>query len=507
MPNPHPALITCSTNNIGDDIQSLAVSGMMPEVAICIDRERISDFVLPAKAVIAGWYKHDATDWPPHPNIKTMFVGFHAFHSSCVTDHIDYLKTVGSIGCRDQSTQELCSRNGLDAYFSGCVTLTLPQLDVEPSGLPLFIDVPAPEGINHMRCSTFLAESNPQRRLELAQERLRVIASASCVVTTRLHAALPAAAMGIPVLLIPPPNDPRFKGLLQFVHHLRKHDDLLVAGFVKEPQPNPNAELRQSVAQQIRGRVADFYGRHEESGLSSEVGGGRDQVQVNGSGVSEAEDAAISGVEKEKGGAGGANSRASVGLVTLWTPEISDWCLRHAKDKEKYCKIHELAYYAYDRKIDEMRAPTWSKILALQEHLGSHDWLFWIDADTSITNPDFDVRSLCLDGYDLVITHDHSGFNAGIFLIRNTAKSHDFLERVWNNEITTFHFEQTSMSQVMMTMPDLKVKVLPKRSMNSYWFDHRPGDFIFHAAGEPGEMKTKLLTVFANTASAGLEGH
>lgn len=192
--------------------------------------------------------------------------------------------------------------------------------------------------------------------------------------------------------------------------------------------------------------------------------------------------------------------RIRAALVTLWTPKIEGWCKRFSDEKAAYCRRWDLGYHAYGDRIDESREPTWSKVPALRRHLADYDWLFWIDADAAITNPHLDVRDLCDDHFDLIVTHDHSGFNAGIFLIRNSAIGAEFLARVWDRNIADYHFEQSAMIQIMAEMPEIKVKVVPRRTMNSYWFDHRPGDFIIHAAGESNDAKGKLLTVFSNAA-------
>lgn len=188
----------------------------------------------------------------------------------------------------------------------------------------------------------------------------------------------------------------------------------------------------------------------------------------------------------------------NLGLVTLWTSKISGWCLRHANDKASYCRKWKFRFYGYDRILEPSRAPTWSKIIALRKNLAKHDWLLWLDADAVITNFDFDARDLCDDAFDMIITHDHGGFNAGIFLIRNTPICEEFLERVWAHNISVHHYEQTAMIEIMKQMPDLRVKVIPKRLMNSYWFDHRHGDFIFHAAGQTNAEKSERMAEFAN---------
>ncbi len=59
----------------------------------------------------------------------------------------------------------------------------------------------------------------------------------------------------------------------------------------------------------------------------------------------------------------------------------------------------------------------------------------WLDADTIVTNPEIRLESLLprsTSGPDFVITVDGGGYNAGIWLLRSTAWSYDFLDRWWN---------------------------------------------------------------------------
>lgn len=252
-------IVCCSTYNLGDDIQTYAVSLLMPVPEYYVNRESISNWVPACKVVMAGWYKHLELDWPPHENIIPLFLAFHAAAKNCISEHIDYLAKWTPIGCRDLHTVELCRGYGLEAYFSGCVTLTLRPLEVPPLHKPIFIDVTVPEGIDHAKGNVWISGDQPGQRLEKARQRLEWLASASCVVTSRLHVALPCAAMGVPVLLIPPPNDGRFSGLLQFVNHLEAYDEDAIRRFVECPMENPNPGKRMEVADEIRRRVAEFY--------------------------------------------------------------------------------------------------------------------------------------------------------------------------------------------------------------------------------------------------------
>ncbi|MEU4312080.1 glycosyltransferase [Nocardia sp. NPDC024068] len=187
---------------------------------------------------------------------------------------------------------------------------------------------------------------------------------------------------------------------------------------------------------------------------------------------------------------------APIGVVTLWTPEIAHWARPHAEDKYAYCARHGFAFYGYAGVFTTARAPHWSKIPAVQRHLGDHDWIYWTDADAAITNFDVDLRDLCDDDYDLIVTHDELGLNSGSFLLRNNARGIQLLRSTWRHEVSGLFYEQTAMTRAIALHPELRVKVVAKRSMNSFWNEHRPGDFIMHAAGQPTDAKIALLDAF-----------
>ena len=72
---------------------------------------------------------HNAQHWPPSSKIIPFYVAVH--FNSTVKDKllsdesIAYLKKYEPIGCRDTNTVKLLQSKGINAYFSGCMTLTL----------------------------------------------------------------------------------------------------------------------------------------------------------------------------------------------------------------------------------------------------------------------------------------------------------------------------------------------------------------------------------------------
>lgn len=119
--------------NIGDYVQALASSQFIPKLDGFIDRdEELKDYDgNPCKVIMNGWYMHSPQNWPPSELIDPLFVSFHL--NSTVKEEmlssssIAYLKEHQPIGCRDFKTQELLTSHGVDAYFSGCLTLTLGE--------------------------------------------------------------------------------------------------------------------------------------------------------------------------------------------------------------------------------------------------------------------------------------------------------------------------------------------------------------------------------------------
>jgi hypothetical protein len=117
--------------NIGDYIQSLAASQFFGnEVDFFLDREGLNDYCGEKVALFMnGWFMHNPLNWPPSSRIFPKFIAFHM--NSMVYEHllsnesVTYFKKYEPIGCRDYKTATLLQEKGVNAYFSGCLTLTL----------------------------------------------------------------------------------------------------------------------------------------------------------------------------------------------------------------------------------------------------------------------------------------------------------------------------------------------------------------------------------------------
>lgn len=174
-------------------------------------------------------------------------------------------------------------------------------------------------------------------------------------------------------------------------------------------------------------------------------------------------------------------------LLHLHTPSIAALGELSLSTKTPYAAKWGLGLHAYTHSLDYCRPASWSKVLACRMALERGvDWVWWLDADAAITNPDIDVRGLCDTDYDFLVGADFNGFNAGSFLMRNSAESLRFLNAVWNRTDCMNHcwWEQKAMMEVLAATPDIcRVKYIDKRLINSYPDDWQPGDLVFHCPG------------------------
>lgn len=126
------AVSTVPAINIGDYVQALASSQFYPRVDGFIEREHLKEYEgEESRVIMNAYYMHDGKHWPPSDKIDPLFVSTHInslvrkdFESQ---ESMDYMIKHAPFGCRDYDTKAFLENNGIDAYFSGCMTLTLGQ--------------------------------------------------------------------------------------------------------------------------------------------------------------------------------------------------------------------------------------------------------------------------------------------------------------------------------------------------------------------------------------------
>lgn len=263
-------LLTYKTTNIGDDVQSIAASRFLPQIDYYFDRDDIESTYIKknhiVKIIMNGWYMERPFKWPPTnrqivPLLTSMFVtGAYdgeakvAFQAK---ESIKFLTKHSPVGARSRSTESFLKQIGVDSHFSGCMTLTLKADKPKKKNIILAIDVSNDilnvikfrnRGKKIITLSTHVAKEfmSISDRMLIARYFLDLYASAGCVITTRLHSALPCLALETPVLLLDDKSklEPdRFDGLLELVHHSSSEDFINNSASifnVNNPPKNPD---------------------------------------------------------------------------------------------------------------------------------------------------------------------------------------------------------------------------------------------------------------------------
>jgi hypothetical protein len=297
-PDQRLALLAYDTLNLGDDVQALAALRLMPRVDHLVFRDKLAEFQAEpgtrARIILNGWFM-GSKSWPPPPTLEPLFVSFHlgqyryseyfnrlerSFLFSRTQRHfmlsdksLAYFKRHEPIGCRDLPTMATLRAEGIDAYFSACLTLTLktdaidqprrdilivePNLDVGE----LFRAVPPAlqDRVVFLSQQTSL-RSPPALRMNTAADLLERYARAHLVITSRLHCALPCLALGTPVLFVTPRHDlKRFEGIAELLT-IPKTADGRLAESIPWASPTPNPTAFRPLADKLEARVRDFIG-------------------------------------------------------------------------------------------------------------------------------------------------------------------------------------------------------------------------------------------------------
>ena len=150
------------------------------------------------------------------------------------------------------------------------------------------------------------------------------------------------------------------------------------------------------------------------------------------------------------------------------------------------------------------RAPTFGKIkLALAACVGRQGyWMLWSDADAMPVNHSVHIESLIDDRYDLAVSVDWLMINAGVILMKCSAWTTGFLERVYKaREFDDARaLDQSAFQHFFDNDPSTAEHVyyIPKRLINVYVEEYQPGDFMLHMAGKLYEATTEGALAIAH---------
>jgi len=231
--------------NLGDNIIVLALNyiyerlGILKEDIVYINKDSTRKYdgeyiILPAAVNL--WDSSLDMRFPMSSHIYPIFISVVANRDVFIErpDLVRYFNKFEPIGCRDEQTLELFRNHGIEAYLMGCHTICFPRRKEAPQNGKIFLVDTAKELEEYIpdkvrgKCE-YLTHAVPYKEYPVTLEenaRLNVMAmdllkrysnEAEMVVTSRLHAAAPCIAMGIPVIFACNNIDFRFGWLDKYI--------------------------------------------------------------------------------------------------------------------------------------------------------------------------------------------------------------------------------------------------------------------------------------------------
>ncbi|RUS30392.1 hypothetical protein BC938DRAFT_479444 [Jimgerdemannia flammicorona] len=178
-----------------------------------------------------------------------------------------------------------------------------------------------------------------------------------------------------------------------------------------------------------------------------------------------------------------------------------------AQNKRDYALRHGYAFVARSLEFAQQgargdRTPVWGKVDSIEKVLPKYDWVFWMDMDAVVMNPEINIESL-LEEFERMVGGKEAFaekhlivakpkrdkmINAGVLLIRNSEWSKRFIRAV--NEASDYYtikpsFEQLAMWDLMKSdeWRDGVLSLLnDDHTFNTFPNKYQPGYFVVHYA-------------------------
>jgi len=199
-----------------------------------------------------------------------------------------------------------------------------------------------------------------------------------------------------------------------------------------------------------------------------------------------------------------------VTLITASSPEYWPLLQLTAHNKLEYCLRHGFQLHvAKHESWDPAKYATFwgERETFMLDALDTYDtdWVWFMGADTLITNMVKDIRTLCLPEYDFVVGVDINGINNDSILLRNSVNVKRFLKRV----LYTRDQPHDQAAMFLEMKNNLRTMCVGQRAFNSFKYDEynygpypkgnwEPGDFVVHFPGMPLARRLTLANEFLN---------
>jgi hypothetical protein len=184
------------------------------------------------------------------------------------------------------------------------------------------------------------------------------------------------------------------------------------------------------------------------------------------------------------------------------------------ENRRRYCELHGYRFIC-DVPIARDRPACWAKIPALLAALDTHPWALWADSDALVFAGERRIEPICDPDYDLIVQSQEEFFrvigvpvaaglermpiNTGVFLIRASPWSRDFLRRAYEETQFVSHGEvwdgigeQEAMIALLRRAPEDRRRIKYVDGLQNHPRFYRPGDLFVHFYGNHARHRISL---------------
>ena len=206
-------------SNLGDEVQEFPGLSYLPYRDTFLDRDGMMEYKAKENvtAFLNAWWADGSGDWPPPKTVHPLLVSIHLAGGMAEkwANHPEYLRERGPVGCRDLNTLNFLTEQGVAAYFSGCMTLHMPNpfVNLKRNDKIYIVDLNRDHRkllpqkilkqavtITHFRTGPKSMTSDVYKRFSTAYDLMKKYGEAKLVITQRIHCALPSVGMNTPVV-------------------------------------------------------------------------------------------------------------------------------------------------------------------------------------------------------------------------------------------------------------------------------------------------------------------
>ena len=126
-------------------------------------------------------------------------------------------------------------------------------------------------------------------------------------------------------------------------------------------------------------------------------------------------------------------------IVMWYDKAISSYGDINYEINKKYCDKHNIELIRCNKRRHSNRHPAWERIPLILTHINDYDYVMWIDADAFFYNDAKNIVDIINDNRNVnfIFSNDigNNSINTGVFIVKNSQYSIDFLTRWGNDEV------------------------------------------------------------------------